>query len=165
MTDMRVAQPRCVLRFAAQPGLSVATVDGCHLQRNLAAELGVARGIYVTHAAAAEQTLDFVVTDDGADQRCRCSRALDELRRLTLCVEQTFDFGEDRLIARARFGNECRARAWLLFQCCIENIFDARPLLWIHLISANNQDLPILHSRPTVAGEICITSAVSSIVR
>ena len=109
---MRMAQPRRVLRFPAQPRLGVFTVEGRHLQRNVAAELCVARRVDVTHAAAAEKTLDLVVTDDAAAQQGRGGRLLDEISGLALRVEQALDLGADRVIARARFGNECRARAW-----------------------------------------------------
>ena len=107
VADMRMAQPRRVLRFPAQPRLRVFTVEGRHLQRNVAAELCVARGIDVTHAAAADEALDLVVTDDAAAQQRRRGRLLDEISRLALRVEQALDLGAHRVIARARVGDEC----------------------------------------------------------
>ena len=61
MADVRMAQPRCVLRFPAQSRLGVFALEGRHLHRDLAAELDVARREHVAHAAAADEPPDLVV--------------------------------------------------------------------------------------------------------
>src|SRR5688572_10405744 len=113
-----------MLRFPAQPRLGVLTVERSHLQRDLAAELCITRGIDAAHSAAADEASDLVVTDDAAAQKGRCGGVLDEIRRLALRLEQPLDFGADRVIACARFLDEPRARTWLLFERSVEDVLD-----------------------------------------
>jgi len=58
-----------VLGFAPQPGLRIAIAVGRQLQRDVAAELAIAREIDFAHSACTEQPHDLVSPDDARRPR------------------------------------------------------------------------------------------------
>ena len=100
----------------------------------------------------------------------RVPAAGDCSRKLSRCMggQEPFDFGAYRRIAGASASEECRPICCAAFQGRMEHGLDACPLLSVHGAvgrnSAYSQAFASVHSRPTVAVEMFITSAVSSMV-
>jgi hypothetical protein len=68
MADVRVIQRREDLGFALEAGQPVGVVREQlreHFQRDIAIELGVARAVDLTHAAATKRGDDLIKTDMG----------------------------------------------------------------------------------------------------
>ena len=92
-------------------------------------------------------------------------RLLDELARFLVRGEQTLDFRAHGRILAARCVQKLRTLGRIALERRMEELLDARPLIhhWDRN-SAYNHAFASVHSRPTVAGDMFITSAVSSIV-
>ena len=79
--------------------------------------------------------------------------------------EQSLNFSSHARVIAACGCEERRAFVHGALERAVEQLLHPRPLMFDHRCnSAYNHAFASVHSRPTVAGEICITSAVSSIV-
>ena len=117
-----------------------------HLDRDLMAELGLTHGeVDVAHAAAALQALHPVgaelLADEGILGRGLSIEGLGEPRRLLeeaarfgalMVPQQTLNFGAQREIAIASFGQEGVARRRVLFERPLEDPLGCLPALPIH---------------------------------
>ena len=134
--DVRMVQLRRVLGFSAQPGVGVAITVGRNLQRDVAAELGVAGEIHLAHAASPQQPHDFVPADETLMDVQRFERwCLDEAAGLRVSGEEAIDVrsqpGRVR-IAGARLVEKRIALGRISLERLMKHFFDARPSLGVH---------------------------------
>ena len=85
---------------------------------------------------------------------------------LLMRSQEALHFRAHGIFLAARHVEKRHAIRQLAFERAMEDLFDAGPVIHSDLdSSAYNHALASVHSLPTVAGDMSITSAVSSIVR